>query len=122
VNTILVRVQLKPTSQPINHMAVTTYEKGGFYCLLRSDDTVVKYPLADIWRVIEDYGFHLGDNDPKKDVGPKVEAPERVYEEVAPDTFKDVTFAEKAVNEDSEGWAGSFGPAVPVTGDGTDGD
>jgi hypothetical protein len=62
---VLVRVQLKETSQPINHSAVTTYTKGAFFCVLRPDDTVVKYPVADIWRVIEDYGYHLGDNDPK---------------------------------------------------------
>jgi hypothetical protein len=62
---ITVRVQLKTTSQPIFHEAVTTYEKGSFFCLLRPDDTVVKYPVADIWRVVEEYGYHLGDNDPK---------------------------------------------------------
>jgi len=65
MKTILVRVQLKLTSQPINHTAVTAYEKGGFFCILRPDDTVVKYPIADIWRVIEEYGYHLGDNDPE---------------------------------------------------------
>lgn len=63
--TIWVRVQLKTTSQPIIHEAVTTYEKGAFFCILRSDDVTVKYPVADIWRVTEEYGWHLGDNDPK---------------------------------------------------------
>ena len=62
---IEVRVQLKETSQPIVHPAITTYTKGPFFCILRPDDTVVKYPTADVWRVIEDYGYHLGDNDPK---------------------------------------------------------
>jgi hypothetical protein len=41
VKTTLVRVQLKETSQPINHTAVTTYMKGPFFCILRPDDTVV---------------------------------------------------------------------------------
>jgi hypothetical protein len=65
VNTILVTVQLKETSQPINHPAITTYTKGPFFCILRPNDSVVKYPVADIWRVVEEYGYHLGDNDPK---------------------------------------------------------
>lgn len=65
MNVIQVKVQLKETSQPIDHPAVTTYIKGPFFTILRPDDTVVKYPVADIWRVIEDYGYHLGDNDPK---------------------------------------------------------
>lgn len=63
---IMVRVQLKETSQPINHArSITTYTKGPFFCILRADDTVVKYPVADVWRIIEDYGYHYGDNDPK---------------------------------------------------------
>jgi hypothetical protein len=65
MKTIEVKVQLKETSQPIIHpRTVTTYTKGPFFCLLREDDTVVKYPTADIWRVVEDYGFHYGDNNP----------------------------------------------------------
>ena len=68
MRTIEVKVQLKETSQPIIHAkTVTTYTKGPFFCLLREDDTVVKYPVADVWRVVEDYGFHYGDNDPKVD-------------------------------------------------------
>ena len=62
---IKVTIQLERTSQPIYHDAVTTYEKGAFFCILRPDDTVAKYPIANIWRVVEEYGFHLGDNDPK---------------------------------------------------------
>jgi len=54
-----VKVHLKEASQGISHSNVTnTYSKGGFYCVLESDDIVYKYPLADIWRVMEDYGPH----------------------------------------------------------------
>ena len=65
MDIIKVTVQLERTSQPIRHEAITTYEKGAFFCILRPNDTVAKYPIANIWRVIEEYGFHLGDNDPK---------------------------------------------------------
>jgi hypothetical protein len=65
MDIIKVTVQLERTSQPIRHDAVTTYEKGQFFCILRPDDTVAKYPIANIWRIVEEYGFHLGDNDPK---------------------------------------------------------
>lgn len=51
-----VLVQLKGTSQPIEHKAKNTYQKGDFYCIHEGNDAI-KYPIANIWRVIEDYGF-----------------------------------------------------------------
>ena len=53
-----VSVQLKETAQPIEHEALNAYTKGPFYCVYVSGDSVYKYPLADIWRVKEDYGTH----------------------------------------------------------------
>ena len=55
-----VLVQLKETSQPIEHEALNTYTKGPFYCVYLPASEVYKYPLADIWRVHEDYGRHQG--------------------------------------------------------------
>jgi len=49
-----VQVHLKETSQPIIHEAVNTYSKGPFYCVF-VDGQVFKYPLANIWRITEDY-------------------------------------------------------------------
>jgi hypothetical protein len=52
---ISVRVHLKETSQAITHSTATnTYTKGPFYCVYESD-VVYKYPIANIWRVVEDY-------------------------------------------------------------------
>ena len=53
-------VRLKTASQPIEFAATNTYEKGSFFCV-QVDDIVVKYPIADIFSVREDYGYH----DPK---------------------------------------------------------
>lgn len=54
-----VRVQLKETAQPVVHdNALNAYTKGPFYCVYVTGETVYKYPLADIWRVVEDYGEH----------------------------------------------------------------
>jgi hypothetical protein len=52
---IKVRVELKETSQAIELNAVNAYTKGVFYCVFTEDRVVHKYPLANIWRVIEDY-------------------------------------------------------------------
>lgn len=51
-----VAIQLKETAQPIDHDAENAYTKGEFYCVFLSGGKVVKYPLANIWRVVEDYG------------------------------------------------------------------
>ena len=56
---LTVAVHLKKQSQPIIHDGViNTYEKGSFFCVYCEGEKVYKYPLADIWRVKEDYGYH----------------------------------------------------------------
>lgn len=52
-----IEVWLKETSQPILYEDAThAYTKGPFYCIYRaSDGRVTKYPLDNIWRVIESY-------------------------------------------------------------------
>lgn len=52
---IKVTVELKETSQPLVLAARNTYTKGLFYCVYTADGTVQKFPLANIWRVTEDY-------------------------------------------------------------------
>jgi hypothetical protein len=52
-------VHLKDQSQPLTyHDVINTYQKGDFYCVYVKDERVYKHPMADIWRVIEDYGYH----------------------------------------------------------------
>lgn len=54
-----VTVHLKTQSQPIEHTdVINTYQKGDFYILYTKGEKSFKYPIADIFRVIEDYGFH----------------------------------------------------------------
>lgn len=49
-----VQVWLKGTSQEISYGNVrNTYQKGSLFCLMLTDGTVVKYPIADIFRVTE---------------------------------------------------------------------
>lgn len=57
VEAMKVRIQLLETSQPLEHDAINTYTKGPFYCVSLGE-SVVKYPLSLIWRVVEDYGPH----------------------------------------------------------------
>jgi len=53
-----VLVQLDKTSQPIEHEAESTYEKGDFFCV-KVGEKVFKYPKRNIFRVVEDYGKSL---------------------------------------------------------------
>ena len=54
-----VSIQLKETSEPIEHMADNSYQKGNLYCVyVKADEMVYKYPMADIWRIAEGYGTH----------------------------------------------------------------
>lgn len=46
-----VLIRLKSTSQRITLKAKNAYAKSGFYCVYRSDDTVLKYPVADLFDV-----------------------------------------------------------------------
>ena len=50
-------VSLFETSQPILHKDVTnTYQKGNFYCVyVEAKNLVYKYPLKNIFRVVEEY-------------------------------------------------------------------
>ena len=53
-----VSIQLKESSQPIIHDFINTYTKGKLYCIYCKDGLTVKYPLLNIWRIVEDYGKH----------------------------------------------------------------
>ena len=50
-----VEVWLMETSEPFVHEAINTYTKGPLFCVYCSDGTVVKYPVVNIFRIIEDY-------------------------------------------------------------------
>jgi hypothetical protein len=59
--TKTVSIQLKESSEPIVHEHVkNTYQKGRFYCVYCDVEQVYKYPIANIWRVLEVYGTHQG--------------------------------------------------------------
>ena len=52
-------IQLKESSQPIEHEFTNTYQKGDLYCVYDSAKEVTyKYPIQNIWRIKEDYGKH----------------------------------------------------------------
>ena len=54
-----VTVHLKDQSQPLVYEnVINAYEKGSFYCVYVEGEKVYKHPIADIWRVKEDYGHH----------------------------------------------------------------
>lgn len=55
-----IEVWLKDTSQPIVHTAINTYQKGSLYCVYATNEKVYKYPFSNIWRIVEDYGKHSG--------------------------------------------------------------
>ena len=49
-------LELKETSQQlVIHDALNTYTKGPFFCIYLRNGTVTKIPLANIWRISEDY-------------------------------------------------------------------
>jgi len=56
--TIMVRVWLMETSQPLIYQAKTTYTKGRLYCLHLPDDRAVKFPMCNIFRIEEEWGKH----------------------------------------------------------------
>ena len=60
-----VRVQNKDQAQPMIFSNVdNTYIKAGFYCLVfREKNDVQKFPIGDIFRIIEPYDpdDHLGE-------------------------------------------------------------
>lgn len=52
---IEVKIELKETSQALVLAARNTYTKGPFYCIYTVDSNVQKFPIANIWRVTEEY-------------------------------------------------------------------
>lgn len=59
-----VLIRLKSTSQRIELEAKNAYAKSGFYCVYRTDDTVVKYPVADLFDVELHPGILVARNTP----------------------------------------------------------
>ena len=56
---IKVIVHLKTQSQPITHEnVINTYQKGDMFCVYVEGEIVYKYPVADLFRVKEEYGYH----------------------------------------------------------------
>jgi hypothetical protein len=51
---INVKVELKETSQKIELEAQNTYTKGPLFCVYTTKG-VQKFPLANVWRITEDY-------------------------------------------------------------------
>jgi len=62
--TIEVLVQMQQSSQPIRYVANNTWLKGGMFCVGIPPDKggksskVIKHPLCNIFRVVEEYGYH----------------------------------------------------------------
>lgn len=56
-NTMTVQVHNKDQSQPMIYSGVdNTYIKAGFFCLVfRDENRVMKFPVENIFRVIEPY-------------------------------------------------------------------
>ena len=52
---IRVRIELKETSQAIELEATNTYTKGLLYCAYLTSGLVQKFPLANVWRITEEY-------------------------------------------------------------------
>lgn len=51
-----VAIHLLSQSQPVVRDDVqNTYTKDGVFCIYRDDETVEKYPLMNIFRVVEPY-------------------------------------------------------------------
>jgi len=52
-----IAVHLDPEENPHVYLnPMNAYEKGSFYCVLRSDGKADMYPLDSIWRVRVEYG------------------------------------------------------------------
>ena len=49
-----VEIWLKESSEPITYKdAVNTYTKGPLLCVMVADGTVYKFPVGDVFRVVE---------------------------------------------------------------------
>ncbi len=54
---MIVQVHLYSQSRPtIIYNALNTYTKDGLYCVLANENTVYKFPVVHIFRVIEEIG------------------------------------------------------------------
>jgi len=54
-----VRVRFDETSQPkIYTNVLNTYTKGDLFCIYTKDEKVHKLPIAKIFDIVEDYGYH----------------------------------------------------------------
>ena len=62
---IRVSVQLQDSSQPIEHTdVINTYQKGDLWCVYVDGEKVYKYPVVNIWRIVEEYGYHGRQSEP----------------------------------------------------------
>jgi hypothetical protein len=57
-----VEVWLDETSEPLTFEAKSTYTKGPLFCVYCTDGKVVKFPIVRIFRIVEGYGTHGGNN------------------------------------------------------------
>jgi len=48
-----VEIRLHKCSKEITHEATSTYQKGDLFCIRLDDGKTVKYPIRDIFQVIE---------------------------------------------------------------------
>jgi hypothetical protein len=50
-----VKIELQRTNVPIEVEARSTYQKGDLFCVVGIDGVVQKFPMATIFRVVENY-------------------------------------------------------------------
>jgi hypothetical protein len=56
---VKVIIHLKTQSQPIIYeRVVNTYQKGDLFCLYLESEKTIKFPIQNIFRIEEDYGYH----------------------------------------------------------------
>ena len=56
---LTVRVELMQTSQPLIYTnVINTYQKGSMFVIYTAGELSHKHPIASIFRVTEDYGYH----------------------------------------------------------------
>lgn len=59
-----IKLRLEKVSRPVEFEAGGAYEKGSFYCIRLADGTVIKTPIANIFQVVEEYGYHTPKGNP----------------------------------------------------------
>lgn len=62
-------IEIKEMSQPIERLAANTYIKGPMFCVF-DGKKVEKYPIANIFRVTEDYHIEAGNSAKGKNNAP----------------------------------------------------